>query len=117
MFSVVVVMDAVKDVGMSLLVRVIEGRKGRFLIDTGFLVSVRKRYGCSAQLFAKIGGWKKAHQSFLEHPGEKKVNLKTLLKLYYTLGILEGTKNDTTYFLNKKTNQTYKELQKEFNYD
>ena len=104
-FSVADVMDVDSNIGAGLLVGRVPGRNGgRYIIDSTFLVSIREQYGCTAQLFAKIAGWGKANQSYLENPDEKKVNLKTLLKLYFTFGILEGIKHDTAYFLNRNNN-------------
>ena len=82
----------------------VKRRKGGvFIIDCVLLKECRERYGCPANLFAKLAGWKKAWQSYLEKLEERQVNLKTLLKIHYTLGVLEGLKNDTAYFLNKNS--------------
>jgi hypothetical protein len=75
-----------------LLIRVIRGRKGgRFVIDTTIINQARDRYQCSSLLFAKYAGWGVSRQSQLECVSggkEKKVNLKTLLRIYYAFGMM-----------------------------
>ena len=88
------------------MVSVVKKRKGGvFIIDCVKLKTHRQQYGCSADLLAKLGGWKKSWQSYLEKLEERQVNLETILKIYHTLGLMEGLEKDTAYFLNRSNSK------------
>lgn len=69
----------------------IEGRDGaKFTYNPQVLVEMREHYDITVTEFADLCGWANTRQYDLEGAGSHSLQLKTVLTIYYVLGILEG---------------------------
>lgn len=68
------------------------------------IMRLRETFGVSQNCFAELASRAKTWSTVIEKPGIHKVQFRTMLRICYTFGILEGIKKTRTFF-NKRENR------------